>query len=165
VVEAAEVWLGAVEATVAPVLASRGLTLVDVDWCREGRRWVLRVFVDKPGGVTVGDCQTASREAGDVLDASGLIEPAYDLEFSSPGLDRTLRKDREFAWAVGKQVQCWVREPVHERVEFSGRLAAASATMLTLEGPDGQTHELPRALVTKARLEPGLGRPQRAGSR
>ena len=163
--EAADKWLGTVEEAIVPVLDSRGLRLVDVDWCREGRRWVLRVFVDKPGGVTVGDCQAASREAGDVLDASGLIEPAYDLEFSSPGLDRPLRKDREFSWAVGKQVQCWVREPVHGRVEFSGRLVAASATMLTLEGPDGQAHEVPRALVTKARLEPGLGRPQRAGSR
>ena len=96
--------------------------MVDAEWHREGRRWVLRFFVDKPGGVSVGDCQAASREAGDVLDVSGLIEPAYDLEFSSPGLDRELRKEREFAWAVGKDVRCWVREPVHGRMEFSGRL-------------------------------------------
>ena len=161
-VEAAEAWLGTIEAVVSPVLASRGLSLVDLEWRREGRRWVLRVFVDKPGGVTVGDCQAASREAGDVLDVSGLIEPAYDLEFSSPGLDRQLRKDREFSWAVGKQVHCWVREPVDEQVEFSGRLVAASATMLTLEGPQGRTHELPRALVTKARLQPPVDRPPQA---
>jgi ribosome maturation factor RimP len=165
VAEGGEAWLRAVEEALAPVLASRGTSLVDLDWCREGRRWVLRVFVDKPGGVTVGDCQEVSREAGDVLDASGLIEPAYDLEFSSPGLDRLLRKDREFWWAVGKQVQCWLREPVHGQVEFSGRLAAASATMLTLDGPDGQTYDLPRTLVTKARLDPGLRRPVRPGMR
>ena len=164
-VEATQAWLSNVEAAMAPVLASHGLGLVDLDWCRAGRRWVLRVFVDKPGGVTVGDCQAASREVGDVMDASGLIEPAYDLEFSSPGLDRQLRKDREFAWAAGKQVRCWTREPVHGRVEFSGRLAVASATMLTLEGPDGQTLEVPRARVAKARLEPGIDRPQRARSR
>ena len=119
-----EGWLGRVEAVVSPVLASHGLSLVDVEWHREGRRWVLRLFLDKPGGVTVGDCQAVSREAGDVLDVSGLIEPAYDLEVSSPGLDRELKKDREFAWATGKEVRCWVREPVDGRTEFSGRLAA-----------------------------------------
>lgn len=148
-----EAWLAKVEASVTPVLASHGLSLVDVEWCRQGRRWVLRVFVDKPGGVSVGDCQAASREAGDVLDASGLIEPAYDLEVSSPGLDRELRKDREFAWAVGREVRCWVREPLDGRTEVAGRLVAVSATLLTLSGPDGRAIELPRALVTTARLE------------
>jgi ribosome maturation factor RimP len=142
------------------VLASHGLSLVDSQWQREGRRWVLRFFVDKPGGVSVGDCQAVSREAGDVLDAAGLIEPAYDLEVSSPGLDRELRTDRELAWAVGRDVRCWVREPVQGRTEFSGRLVAASATGLTLAEADGQTAELPRALVTKARLELAFGRPR-----
>lgn len=153
-----EAWLDTLEAAVTPVLASHGLTLVDMEWRREGRRWVLRCFVDKPGGVTVGDCQAVSREAGDVLDVAGLIEPAYDLEVSSPGLDRELRKDREFAWGVGKDVRCWVREPVAGRTEFSGRLIAASATSVTLTEPDGRTTELPRALVTKARLDLAFGR-------
>jgi ribosome maturation factor RimP len=153
-----EAWLGKVEAVVAPVLASHGLSLVDTEWHREGRRWVLRFFVDKPGGVTVGDCQAVSREAGDVLDVAGLMELAYDLEMSSPGLDRELRTDREFAWAVGKDVRCWVREPVDGRTEFSGRLVAASPAGLTLAEPEGRTTELPRALVTKARLELAFGR-------
>jgi len=154
-----QAWLGKVEAVVAPVLASHGLGLIDTEWRREGRRWVLRFFVDKPGGVTVGDCQAVSREAGDVLDVAGLIEPAYDLEVSSPGLDRELRNDRELAWAVGKDVRCWVREPVEGRTEFTGRLLAASATGLTLAERDGRSAELPRALVTKARLELAFGRP------
>jgi ribosome maturation factor RimP len=155
-----EAWLGEVEAAVTPVLASHGLSLVDTEWHREGRRWVLRLFVDKPGGVTIGDCQAVSREAGDVLDASGLIEPAYDLEVSSPGLDRELRKDREFAWAVGRHVRCWVREPVDGRTEFSGTLQAATPGALTLVEPEGRATEVPRALVTKARLELAFGRPQ-----
>jgi ribosome maturation factor RimP len=162
-VEAGQGWLDQVEVAVSPVLGSHGLSLVDAEWRREGRRWVLRFFVDKPGGVTIGDCQSVSREAGDLLDASGLIEPAYDLEFSSPGLDRQLRKDREFSWAIGKDVHCWVREPVDGRTEFLGRLVAASATILTLEGTDEQKHELPRALVTKARLELEFGRPRGVG--
>ncbi len=103
-------WLDQIEAVVEPVLASRGMSLVDSEWRREGRRWVLRLFVDKPGGVGIADCQAFSREAGDVLDVSGLIEPSYDLEVSSPGLDRVLKKDRELAWAIGRDVHCWVGE-------------------------------------------------------
>ena len=158
-----EAWLRRVEAVVDPVLESHGLSLVDAEWHREGRRWVLRFFVDKPGGVSVGDCQAVSREAGDVLDVSGLIEPAYDLEFSSPGLTRELRKEREYAWAVGKDVRCWVREPMEGRTELSGRLVAFTAQTLALEGPDGGTQEVPRALVTKARLLPPFDRPKPAG--
>lgn len=151
-----EAWLDRVEAVVGPVLGSRGLALVDSEWRREGRRWVLRFFVDGPSGVTVGDCQAVSREAGDLLDVSGLIEPAYDLEVSSPGLDRELRKDREFAWAVGRQVRCWVREPVEGQTEFSGRLVSVSVDAIGLEEPEGHARRVVRALVTKVRLVPSV---------
>jgi ribosome maturation factor RimP len=146
-------WLGQIEAVVLPMLASRGMSLVDSEWQREGRRWVLRLFVDKPGGVGIADCQSFSREAGDVLDVSGLIEPSYDLEVSSPGLDRVLKKDRELRWAIGREVHCWVSEPVDGRLEFSGRLADVSAAVLTLEEMPEARREIPRRLVTKAKLE------------
>ncbi|HWO06780.1 MAG TPA: ribosome maturation factor RimP [Methylomirabilota bacterium] len=146
-------WLDRIEAVVAPVLASRGLDLVDTEWHREGRRWVLRFFVDKPGGVGIQDCQSFSREAGDVLDVSGLIEPSYDLEVSSPGLDRVLKKDRELRWAVGRNVHCWVGEPVDGRTEFAGRLVDVSPAALMLEEGAGTRREVPRRLVTKARLQ------------
>ena len=146
-------WLDQIEGVVAPVLASRGMSLVDSEWQREGRRWVLRLFVDKPGGVGIADCQAFSREAGDVLDVSGLIEPSYDLEVSSPGLDRVLKKDRELRWAIGRDVHCWVSEPVDGRLEFSGRLADVSTVVLTLEETPGTRWEVPRRLVTKTRLE------------
>ncbi len=160
-------WLDRIEAVVTPVLASHGMSLVDSEWRREGRRWVLRLFVDKPGGVGIADCQGFSREAGDVLDVSGLIEPSYDLEVSSPGLDRVLKKDRELQWAIGRDVHCWIGEPVDGRTEFSGRLLAASSTALILEegvGSEGVglRREVPRRLVTKARLEVALfGRAKR----
>jgi ribosome maturation factor RimP len=146
-------WLDRIEAVVAPVLASRGLDLVDTEWHREGRRWVLRFFVDKPGGVGIQDCQSFSREAGDVLDVSGLIEPSYDLEVSSPGLDRVLKKERELRWAVGRDVHCWVGEPVDGRTEFAGRLVDVSPAVLMLEEGAGTRREVPRRLVTKARLQ------------
>ena len=113
------------------------------------------------------DCQAFSREAGDVLDVSGLIEPSYDLEVSSPGLDRVLKKDRELHWAIGRDVHCWMGEPVDGQTECSGRLLAVSATALILEegvGSDGAglRREVPRRLLTKARLEVALfGRAKR----
>ena len=160
-----EGWIEQIEAVVTPILGSYGLVLIDTEWQRQGRRWVLRLFVDKPGGVTVGECQAVSRETGDVLDVTGLIEPAYDLEVSSPGLSRELKKDREFAWAVGKDVCCWVREPVEGRRELVGRLVAISPTALTLAESDGRTIEVPRALVSKARLELAVFNPSRAQRR
>ena len=102
----------------------------------------------KPDGVRVEDCQRASRELGDVLDAAGLIEEAYDLEVSSPGLDRQLRKDRELRWAVGKRVRRWLSGGE----EHQGRLVGVDDGVLTLEH-EGAREELPRARVTKARLD------------
>src|SRR5213594_4845913 len=91
-----------IEEVVMPVLRDHGLELVDLEWRGLRPRGVLRLFVDKPGGIEVGDCERLSREVGDVLDAAAVIEGGYDLEVSSPGLDRQLRKEREYRWAVGK---------------------------------------------------------------
>ena len=148
--------LSRVESTLSAVLASHGLSLVDLEYHREGRRWVLRLFVDKPGGVNVADCQRLSHEAGDVLDVSGLIEESYDLEVSSPGLDRELRSDREFTWATGKDVRCWLREAVEGQTELSGILVAAGPEELTLRSPEGATRTVARRLVARARLVPDL---------
>src|SRR2546429_9680690 len=95
-----------IEGVVQPVLRDHGLTLVDLEWRPRRPRGGLRLYVDKPGGVGIDDCQRGSREVGDVLDASALIEEAYDLEVSSPGLDRQLRTGREVRRAGGQRVRC-----------------------------------------------------------
>jgi ribosome maturation factor RimP len=145
-----------IEEVVQPVLRDHGLTLVDLEWRGHRPRGMLRVFVDKTGGVRVEDCQRVSRELGDVLDAAALIEEAYDLEVSSPGLDRQLRKDRELRWAVGKRVRCWLAGGEEHR----GRLVDVDDARLTLEDGGGQV-ELPRARVTKARLDIEVPWPRR----
>jgi ribosome maturation factor RimP len=137
-----------IEETVAPVVGDHGLELVDLDWRGHRPRGVLRLYVDKPGGVGVGDCERLSRELGDVLDAAAVIEGGYDLEVSSPGLDRQLKKDREYRWAIGKQVRCWLAGGA----EYQGRLTEVTPERLVLD-LDGQRTELGRAEVTKARLE------------
>jgi ribosome maturation factor RimP len=145
-----------IEEVVQPVLRDHGLTLVDLEWRGHRPRGMLRVFVDKPDGVRVEDCQRASRELGDVLDAAGLIEEAYDLEVSSPGLDRQLRKDREWRWAVGKRVRCWLAGGK----EHHGRLVDVDDGVLTLDD-EGRRVELDRARVTKARLDVEVPWPRR----
>ena len=138
-----------IEGVVQPVLHDHGLTLVDLEWRPRRPRGVLRLFVDKPGGVGIDDCQRLSREVGDVLDASALIEEAYDLEVSSPGLDRQLRREREFRWAVGKRVRCWLAGGE----EVRGRLLGLEGEQLVLERDGGAEIRLERAGITKARLD------------
>lgn len=140
-----------IEAVIEPVLRDHGLTLVDLEWRPRGPRAVLRVFVDRPGGVRIADCERVSREVGDVLDVAGLIAVSYDLEVSSPGIDRLLRTEREYRWAVGKRVRCWL---LGGR-EVRGCLREVGEDTLVLEG-DGERVEVPRASVTKARLDPDV---------
>ncbi len=148
---------GLIEEAITPVVADHGLQLVDVEWRELRPRGLLRLYVDKPGGVGISDCERLSREIGDVLDAAALIEGGYDLEVSSPGLDRQLRKEREYRWAVGRQIRCWLAGGA----EVCGRLTAVTADRLVLDR-GGEQVELGRADVTKARLEAEVPWPRKA---
>jgi len=145
-----------IEEVILPVLRDHGLELVDLEWRPHRPRAALRVVVDMQGGIAIGHCERVSREIGDLLDVSGLITQAYDLEVSSPGLDRQLRKDREYHWAVGKRVRCWLTGGN----EVYGRLAEVTDERLTIE-QDGQRVELSRADITKARLDAEVPWPRR----
>lgn len=145
-----------IEEVILPVLRDHGLELVDLEWRPHRPRAALRVFVDMRGGIAVGHCERVSREIGDLLDVAGLITQAYDLEVSSPGLDRQLRKDREYRWAVGKRVCCWLTGGD----EVRGRLAEVADERLTIER-DGARVELSRADITKARLDAEVPWPRR----
>ncbi len=152
----------AIEAVAAPLARAHGVTLVDVDVRRGGSRSTLRFFIDKSGGVSITDCQRFSEEIGDLVDVSGLLPDSYDLEVSSPGLDRELRKDRELRWAVGRHVRLWTREPLDAQREFVGRLVEVGEDFLTLveapaSGYPGR-RQVPRASLTKVRLEVELYR-------
>jgi len=145
----------AIEAVVTPVARAHGLTVVDVDVRGGGRRQVVRVFVDRSDGVGIDDCQRLSREIGDLLDVEDLLSGPYDLEVSSPGLDRELRKEREWRWAIGRRVRMWTREPVDGRRELVGRLVEVGETDVSLAADPAPTR-VARGLVTKARLEVDL---------
>jgi ribosome maturation factor RimP len=142
----------AVETAVLPAVQAHGLALVDLEVRGNGRRVAVRVYVDKPGGVTIDDCQALSYEVGDLIDVSNLVPRSYDLEVSSPGLDRELRKDRELHWATGRLVRVWTREPVEGRRETLGRLVLVDEGALVITSSEGPVR-VPRNLLAKVRLE------------
>ena len=90
------------EALLSPIVESNGFELVDVEYVKEAGNWYLRGYIDKPGGITVNDCETVSRAFSDRLDEDDFIEDSYIMEISSPGLDRPLKKEKDFARSIGK---------------------------------------------------------------
>jgi ribosome maturation factor RimP len=142
-----------------PILARDGYELVDVEWVRGGGRWTLRIFIDRPGGVNVDDCQLVSRTIDPVLDVEDFIEPAYDLEVSSPGLDRPLRTPEHFERYKGQRVHVKAYGPVPGTAEGSTPRKNWTGT---LEGfadgavrvlVDGVPHRIPIDQIAKAHLE------------
>ena len=140
------------EKVVEPALAGLGFELVDVQASNGGR--MLRLFIDKPGGITVDDCATVSRHLTRVLAVEGID---YErLEVSSPGLDRRLRKGADFARFAGRKAEVRMRTPdATGRRRFVGVLRGASASCVEIE-LDGQTVALELANVERARLVPEL---------
>ena len=131
-----------------PVAESYGLELVQVQYRRENHGWVLRILVDRPGGVSVDECGSFSREISDLLDVEELIESSYNLEVSSPGLDRPLRTDADLRRARGRLLKAVLTDGR----TVIGRLSDWSAKALSLEGPDGAC-SVARERVARATIE------------
>jgi ribosome maturation factor RimP len=138
-----------------PVVTGQGYELVDLEFRNEpGSGWVLRVFIDKhqEGGVSLDDCASVSRELSAVLDVADAIGPAYSLEVSSPGLNRPLKKEADFARFIGKKAKIRTRHPVGEsRRNFSGTLVAVAGGKVKIDVGD-QVCEVPVEDVEKANL-------------
>ena len=124
------------EALVMPVIEEHGFELVDVEYVKEAGEWYLRVYIDKPGGITIDDCEAVSRRLSDLLDEKDFINDAYIMEVSSPGLDRPLKKDKDFARSIGKDVELKTYKAIDKCKEFTGTLKAYDADTVTLTMPD-----------------------------
>ena len=105
---------------IKPTLEGNGIELVDVEYKKTGKTWVLRVFIDKNQGVTVYDCQELSREIEDLIEIHELIDDHYVLEVSSPGLDRPLKKAADFLRNKGKRIQVKTYSPINNKKENAG---------------------------------------------
>ena len=103
---------------IEPGLLADGLELVDVEFKKEGKNWILRIYIDREGGVTLADCQKVSRLAGDLIEVEEVIEPVYTLEVSSPGLNRVLKKEKDFLKYSGKKIYVQCHAPIDGRKKF-----------------------------------------------
>ncbi|MBP5310352.1 MAG: ribosome maturation factor RimP [Lachnospiraceae bacterium] len=110
------------EELMTPIAERLSLKIYDVEFVKEGQDYYLRVYIDKEGGVTIDDCEAASRALSDELDKEDFISEAYILEVSSPGLGRTLKKERHFLNSLGEEVEIKTFKPVDGLKEFTGIL-------------------------------------------
>ena len=136
-----------VEDLMAEILADSEYELVDVEYVKE-REWYLRVFVDKAGGIDLDDCQAISERLSARLDEADIIGGAYILEVSSPGIDRILKKDKDFVREAGKVVDVTLYAPLDGKKSFTGELEGRDETFLHIK----DIVPLPREKVAQVRL-------------
>jgi ribosome maturation factor RimP len=137
-----------------PLIAAEGMSLVDLQWSRRGRRWVLVLFIDKEGGVTLGDCALISRIVGERLEVDNVIEHAYTLEVSSPGLDRPLRTLSDYERFREHLARLVTTAPIHGRsTTLIGRLKGVDGQTVLVEAKSAGIVAVPLAQIKHARLE------------
>jgi ribosome maturation factor RimP len=139
-----------------PLIEREGFDLVEVEWAREGPAWTLRLFVDRPGGVTIEHCKELSRTIEPVLDVEDFIEAAYNLEVSSPGVERPLRKTKDFERFAGQRAHVKAYGPIPAeggpRKNWTGLLKGFRDGAVEIE-VDGVVHKIPHDKIAKAHLE------------
>ena len=140
------------EKLLMPIMEANGFELVDVEYVKEAGNWYLRAYIDKPGGITVDDCEVVNRELGDLLDRDDFIDDSYMLEVSSPGLGRPLKKERDFIRSKGEEVEIRTYRMVDRQKEFRGVLKAWDKDTVTIETEDGQEQIFDRDNIALIRL-------------
>ena len=141
-----------------PILDSMGIELVDIEFGRVGRDAVLRLFIDKDGGIMLDDCANVSRELSLILDVDDVIACNYSLEVSSPGLDRPLKKQSDYERFAGRLIKVRTYEPLpddkgNKRKTFIGKLDGLIDGIVKMTLTEGQTASIPLERVAKANLE------------
>ncbi len=110
------------EDLLAPIAEANGVKIYDVEYVKEGSDYYLRAYIDKEGGVNIDDCEAVSRALSDALDKEDFISDPYILEVSSPGLGRTLKKDRHLEYSLGEEVEVKLYKPLNGTKDFEGTL-------------------------------------------
>jgi len=133
---------------------SEGIEIVDVQLLGAGRSRLLRIYIDRPQGVTHADCEFISQQVGTILDVEDVIPgDSYTLEVSSPGVERKLATPRDFERFVGKKAKVVLREPVENQRHWEGKLAGFSQGTVALESSAGKIIHFPLDQVQKANLK------------
>lgn len=143
-----------VRAVAERVAHSEGMEVVDVELLGAGNRRLLRVFIDRPEGVSHRDCELVSRQVGTILDVEDLVPGgSYTLEVSSPGLERRLTRAADFQRFLGRKAKVLLREPVHNQRCFEGVLAGFAGDVVTLEPQPGRTLHFHLNQIERANLK------------
>lgn len=136
------------------IVTAEGMELWDIEFKPEQGGPVLRIFIDKPDKVTIDDCVEISNQVGIMLDVHDLVPGHYNLEVSSPGMDRKLIKPEHFERYIGRKVRIRLHDNAHGRKKFGGRLESFTDGLLTIQDEDeGQVHTIPYNEIDTARLE------------
>ncbi len=135
-----------------PLMEKYHFELVDVEYVKEGSSWYLRAYIDKEGGIAIDDCEVISRIVSDWLDREDFIDDSYILEVSSPGLGRPLKKEKDFARSLGKDVEVRLYRPRDKQKEFTGELTEYDKDTVTIEMEDGSRVVLERREIALIRL-------------
>ena len=152
--------VGKIRTIAGRVAASYGLEIFDVQFRREAQGMVLRVQIDRPGpaataeeSVSVDDCAQVSRDLSAILDVEDVVPTQYTLEVSSPGLDRPLRSERDYARFAGRRAKIVTREKIDGQTFFKGQLAGVDGDAVLMDGEDHKRHRLPFGTITRANLD------------
>ena len=139
------------EELLRPIAKAHQVEIYDVEYVKEGSDYYLRAYIDKPDGVNISDCENVSRELSDALDREDFIPDAYILEVSSPGLGRTLKKDKHLEKSIGQEVEIKLFKPIDKQKEFSGILDSFDEEHITILDGDSSKSFL-RAEIALIRL-------------
>lgn len=139
------------EKLIAPLVEQESADLVDLSYAKEGSQWVLRVYLDKLAGITLEDCAYFSERIGSLIDSQNAVSSAYVLEVSSPGIDRLIKKEKDFQRFTGKAVKIMLKEPVSGRRNFSGVIENCAGEIVIVKC-EGMDFSFPLASIQEARL-------------
>ena len=128
-----EVYIEKTREFITPILENKGFELYDIEYVKEGQDYFLRVYIEKPGGITIDDCVEVSREMNEILDREDYIKDAYTFEVSSPGLLRPFKIDKDYERALNEDVEIHTFKPIDKQKEFIGTLKSYDKDSVTVE--------------------------------
>lgn len=134
-----------------PIIKETDYELVDVEYVKEGSSYYLRVYLDKPDGITIDDCEIVSRALGDKLDEEDFVEDSYILEVSSPGLGRPLKKEKDFQRSIGKEIEIHLYSAIYGQKDFRGYLKSFTKETITI-AIDEEEQTLERKDIASVKL-------------
>ena len=147
---------GRVEEEIEKIVSSEGLELVHIEYRKQGRGWLLRVDIDKEGGVTITDCELISHQVSAYLDVEDVVPAEYELQVSSPGLDRKFYKESDYQKFLGRTVRVQTTKPIRGLHVIVGRLEEFDGKQIVVTDPQVKRdprYVVPLADIKETRLE------------